>query len=197
MGKGEDFEREQCRFLSLWWTNGEDPDVFWRNRLRKTIMSPDGKHQCGDIMSTKAIGEPFIRVFNVECKSGHSKTKAGKRTKLIPWDLLDLIDYSEGLSQNKAEDKKFVLLDFWEQTETDAKLTNRLPMLTFKRDYHVPVVVIDRHTYNLLDVYLGLYKDVADRFLTLSKELYFFRQDQFFGWLTPEVVQEIFKGGKE
>lgn len=200
MGKGGDFEREQCKYLSLWITGGERDDVLWRNRLRKTIMSPDGRHQLGDIMATNAIGDPFISLFSVECKVGYSKTKSGKRAKVIPWDLLDIIDYSK-MSQNP------VLLQFWEQTKFDAELSRRVPMLIFRRDYHVPVVCMDKRDFRKIERVIGAYMGDRIEYTRVVREvqspsaesmiveeelvttvLVLIREDVFFTWFRPESI---------
>jgi len=208
-GKGGGFEREQCRALSLWWSDGTSSDVFWRRRTRSTGMansviaggsveSRNIRFQLGDIIAEDAIGAPFFETFNVELKSGYSKTRSGTRTKNIPWDLLDVIDYSEGLAQNKQR-KSSVIFEFWEQTKRDAELSKRIPLLIFKRDYHVPVVCVDRATMALLKLHLGSLPSEV-RMLKLCfrlfnkaniDELIFIRGQEFFNWLSPEVVKVI------
>jgi len=190
--KGGGFEREQCRALSLWWTNGEDPDVFWRRRTRRTGKSKSIRYQLGDILAEDAIGAPFFETFNVELKSGYSKTRSGPRIKNIPWDLLDVVDYNERMAQNKQRAIP-TILGFWEQTKRDAELSNRIPLLIFKRDYHVPVVCVGKDTVVLLEQYLGpllvwVLKLSAFR---LGVELVFVRSQSFFNWLSPEVVKVI------
>jgi len=203
MSKGDDFERDMCHYLSLWISNGEFswplkkaadleekayPSIFWRNRTRRTILSPDGKHQLGDIMATDPIGHPFVKLFNVELKTGYSKTKRGKRVKNIPWDLLDLIDYAAGKVGS------FVLLDFWEQTKNDAELSKRIPLLIFSRDYHVPVVCIANHMVNKINDLVGGFINDTLQFSPygLKRNLVFFRADDFFKWLTPEIVELLY-----
>jgi hypothetical protein len=184
MSKGDNFERSVCRALSLWWTEGERDDVFWRNRTRITSDSPGALRQLGDLTATHTVGIPFIEVFNVELKTGYSKTKAGKKHKVIPWDLLDLID-----------GKGKIFLDFWEQTQTDAILSKRFPMLIFKRDYHNPVVVMRRTDMFILTGYQGPVPCVNLSVLNAyHKELDFgpldlYPFDKFFNWLRPGTIK--------
>jgi len=196
MAKGDDFERDMCRYLSLWFTYHERDDIFWRNRLRKTIMSLDGKHQLGDVMAMDLVGVPFVGLFNVELKTGYSKTKKGKKVRNIPWDLLDLIDH--------ASNKKgaFVIMDFWEQTRADAEMSKRMPMLIFSRDYHVPVVCVSYDVFSMIHGYAG---SIFSKRLSLSfqgegdltETLAFYRADDFFGWLTPEIVKVMYNRKEE
>lgn len=204
MGKGEDFERDQCRWLSLWWSDGEDPDIFWRRRTRKTGKSKGIRYQLGDIIAEDAVGAPFFETFNVELKSGYSRTRSGTRTKNIPWDLLDVIDYMEKLAQNRQR-KTSVIFEFWEQTKRDAELSKRIPLLIFKRDYHVPVVCVDKVTMGFLVEYLGSLPSEVQIlklcFRLLNKEnvdeLTFIRSQEFFDWMTPEIVKVIHLKRKE
>lgn len=77
MAKGADFERDTCKKLSLWWTNGSNDAVFWRSSNsggRFTVRRKAGKHthgQAGDIAATDPIGEPFLRVATLELKRGY------------------------------------------------------------------------------------------------------------------------------
>jgi hypothetical protein len=147
-----------------------------------TSKTPNAERQLGDVTATHTIALPFIEVFNVELKTGYSKTKAGKKHRIIPWDLLDLID---GKGQT--------LLEFWEQTEEDAIRSERIPMLIFKRDYHTPVVCLFRKDIDELEDINGdcaVYPNLTlslDSFYTRTISLYNF--SDFFEWLCPETVK--------
>ncbi|KKM80352.1 hypothetical protein LCGC14_1340700 [marine sediment metagenome] len=188
MGKGENFERDQCRFLSLWWTEGKHNDVFWRSRVRATRRSPDAKHQLGDIKADSPEGEGLMAVFNIELKTGYSVGKKGKTVKNVPWDLLDLIDYRKG-----SEDlEKKQIIKFWRQTVTDAEISERIPLLIFKRDFHVPVVCIHDSLMDVFEQHNGRYKY---SYLMLYPEyLVLCRAETFFEWLSPETVKMIGEG---
>lgn len=76
--KGSCFERDICRQLSLWWTDGKRDDVFWRtagsgaratNRFRRGNRSTYG--QCGDVTATDPIGEALLKFFTIEIKKGY------------------------------------------------------------------------------------------------------------------------------
>lgn len=189
MAKGNDFERNCCRSLSLWWTEGRRDDIFWRNRTRNTTQTPHAEHQLGDITSVHHIGIPFIETFNVELKTGYSKTRAGKRTKNIPWDLLDLLD-------GKPDAKKIIHV-FWQQTEQDAAISKRFPLLIFKRDYHTPIVCTDVHTAHTLCDYYGSIAKPVIRYSSCSEDipfdLFLYRKEDFFQWLNPRTVQLIWQ----
>ena len=189
MGKGDDFERENCRYLSLWWTEGERDDIFWRNRVKVTSKTPKAEKQLGDITATHTLGLPLIEIFNIEVKTGYSKTKSGKRTRNVPWDILDIID-----STSPKGAKVFV--EFWKQTIEDAQLSGRIPMLIFKRDFHVPVVAMYYLDLSKLEHYSGY--STINQVILADKDcqgnfIHLFRRDDFFTWLNPDAVKLLHK----
>ena len=188
MSKGQDFERQVCRTLSLWWTDGEDADVFWRNRVRSTKQSPDAKHQLGDVTALKAVGAPLVERFSIEIKTGYSKTKKGTRTRNIPWDLLDLLD-------GKKDGKK-TLLEFWKQCRKDAELSCKCPLLIFKRDFHEPVICLESSVLASVYDWIG---PLNSDFLTYSRDngpdpdlfLVLYRLEDFLNEVTPDVIRRL------
>lgn len=79
MGKGSAYEREFCKELSLWWTNGNTDDVFWRSSNsggRATLRAAKGKRtsgQHGDVAATDVDGVPLMELLTMELKRGYSK----------------------------------------------------------------------------------------------------------------------------
>lgn len=77
--KGGAFEREVCKLLSLWWTNDERDDVFYRSASsggRATARSRRGKNTAnshGDIMAVDPIGQPLIDLICFEIKRGYNR----------------------------------------------------------------------------------------------------------------------------
>jgi hypothetical protein len=78
-GKGAGFERDMCRELSKWWTDGQRDDVFWRaagsggmaksrHRFGRKISS-----QHGDIEAIDFIGKTLTDLMTLELKRGYSK----------------------------------------------------------------------------------------------------------------------------
>lgn len=76
--KGGAFERLICKKLSLWWTDGEREDVFFRTSSsggRATQRSKQGKKtfgQYGDIQAADPIGQPLMDLCVIECKDGYA-----------------------------------------------------------------------------------------------------------------------------
>lgn len=71
--KGSTFEREICRRLSLWITDGKRSDVFWRSAMsggRATVARKHGAdvRQAGDITAVAPEGHALTDVVFIECK---------------------------------------------------------------------------------------------------------------------------------
>jgi len=202
MAKGDDFEREQCRFLSLWWTGGRRDDVFWRNRRHKTTHVPDAKMQLGDLTAVDTEGVPFVNAFNVEFKRGYSKGK--QRYKAM--ELLSLIDY---LPRRGKGDGKTIMVwkgnmwwKAWAQTVRDAEVSSREPMFIFKRDFSVPVVCVRRKVAKEFEDWDGQadfdylvfsqafpVKDSLGVFRVGREDILLAREEDFFDWLSPDTVE--------
>lgn len=78
MAKGGNYERELSRELSLWCSNGEDDDLFWRSAssgAKATQRAKKGKKtkgHCGDICSTDPSSAFVTRVITIEAKRGYN-----------------------------------------------------------------------------------------------------------------------------
>ena len=77
--KGNSFERQICKQLSLWWSNGKSEDIFWRTASSGAMANIRSKSckksfgQYGDIQAINPIGQPLIDVCTIELKRGYSK----------------------------------------------------------------------------------------------------------------------------
>jgi len=83
MAKGGDFERETCKQLGLWWTNGKRDDVFWRSSNsggRATIRGRQGKAtfgHAGDVAAVDPVGAPLLDLAAIELKRGYTGSTFG------------------------------------------------------------------------------------------------------------------------
>jgi len=68
--KGAQFEREVCKSLSLWVTNGANEDVFWRSAMSggRATVSKGKVRQAGDITAVSSEGYELCERFYFECK---------------------------------------------------------------------------------------------------------------------------------
>jgi len=78
MGKGQRFEREFCKRLSLWWTGGRRDDVFWRTvgsgawvTMRKKRGMDAPRRQWGDVVAVDPEGEFLTEHVAFELKRGY------------------------------------------------------------------------------------------------------------------------------
>lgn len=140
--KGSSFEREIARLLSLWWSDNQRTDIFYRSHAsggRFTMRRKSGQDtalQGGDITASDPIGEPLVREWSIEIKTGYGKkTDSG----ISRWDSLDALDSSQ---------KVTVFEKMWNQCVRDADLTNRNPVLIFRRNGRKPCIAI-RKEYEL------------------------------------------------
>lgn len=183
MAKGADFERIVCRMLSVWWSDGKDRDIFWRNRTRSTKDS--GKYQGGDIMSMKSEGLPFTNQFNIELKIGYNLTKK-KGKSVLPWDVLDIIDGS--ISGPK------MILQFWTQCKKDAELTKRKPLLICKRHHHDEIICLDSyHHLKLTEINPTNYFLPYIRLYLRNENIVIFRLTHYLDWLSPDTIRKTYE----
>ena len=124
-GKGSAFERDICKKLSLWWSDGKLDDVFYRTAgsgARATVRGSKRTFgQYGDVQATDPIGQPLMDVCTIELKRGYSAST-----------LSDFLDRGP-----KKKDSKVQLQTFIEQAITDARLRSSEGewILMVKRDY--------------------------------------------------------------
>lgn len=131
--KGGEFERNTCKRLSKWWTQGESErdDIFWRSSQsggRATQRAKFGKKTFGaygDIAFVDPIGAPLLKMFTIELKRGSSYGYAG--------DLLDV----------DLEKSKHKWLKCLAQVKGSAKLAaSKYWMLICRRDHRLPIVYV-------------------------------------------------------
>lgn len=138
--KGAQFERQVCKELSLWITNGEREDIFWRSAMsggKATRMKAAGKiasSMSGDIIATNSIGELLLKDFMVECKFYKNLNLNGL-----------LLDLETGIN------------GFWKVALREAKAHGKIPLLIAKQN-QFPVLVLTTNAGLLL---LGIGAEVS------------------------------------
>jgi len=138
MAKGPQFERDMCKQLSLWWSDGARSDVFWRTSgsgARATVRAKKGKEtfgQCGDVAAIHPDGVSFLEVFAIELKRGYNTS--------TPMDLIDI---------NR---KGLLLWEVWLWKVISEMNTHHRQgwMIIHKRDSRQPVVWIDARSCSRL-----------------------------------------------
>lgn len=193
MAKGGNFEREIASDLSKWWTQNMEvvrDDIFYRtdgSGSRFTSRKKSGKntaYQGGDITFSDPIGEPLIKNWNIELKTGYGiKSKIKDKNKKVikeiteRWDILDLLD---------SKQKEPVLMKMWKQCETDAKLTNREPILIFRRNNRKPCIMLTLIYYNNLADFFGTCNTKIISVYYSFQHYIIFTLVDFFNWI-PDI----------
>ena len=104
MAKGPQFERDFCKELSLWFSQGVRDDIFWRTAgsgamaTTRRKAGKDVRNHEGDICAIDETGQHFIRLVVLELKKGYNKALdfqaildgAGKKPPLLMEWLLKL-----------------------------------------------------------------------------------------------------------
>ena len=141
MSKGSAFEREICKRLSLWWTDNERDDIFWRTSgsgARATQRSKSKKRtygQYGDVQAIDPIGEPLVKLLIIEIKRGYSK-----------YTFADLLEKSQN-----PKVKKCLIQQFIEQAEKSCEDAHSYSWLIIsKRNGRVPIIIIPQYFYKPL-----------------------------------------------
>jgi len=153
MAKGGNFERELCKKLSLWWSNGKADDWFWRTSgsgSRATMRRKNNKikeEDFGDIKSDHPETKEFCDLFCFEAKTGYCKKTKVKRkkdasvtSKEVLWSVLDLLDSAQ---------KEPQFISFWNQVERDSKIVNKIPLLIFRRPQRKPCIAMYQGTFEI------------------------------------------------
>lgn len=190
--KGSKYERDVCRQLSEWWSQGERDDIFWRTAAsggRATQRNKSKRRtfgQYGDIQAVDPIGSPFMRLVTLELKRGYSKSS-----------FADAVDRSLLAAPQMWE-------DFVEQASTAAELSGTpFWMLVQKRDSREALVFFPRSFYVALDaaeIDLTAARPLVSMRLNLRQKkgarkewVYAMRLAEFLKLVSPDVVQAMAK----
>lgn len=131
--KGAAFEREVSEALSLWVSDGERDDLFWRSAMsggRATVKFKTGKKnqtQGGDISAVHPAGHTFLGQFAVECKF-----------------------YKELNIETSLLRGYGTLIGFWGEAVRMAQRQRKTPMLIAKQNNFPPLVLMDKEGVNFL-----------------------------------------------
>lgn len=132
--KGAGFERDICKALSLWITQGKNEDCFWRSAMsggRATVGKRKGKdlaRQAGDITATSPEGHLLTDYWYVECK------------------FVKKLDYHLALITGEG-----ALARFWKEAAQQATAHKKMPMLIAKQNMQKTIVLVP--TAHLINPY--------------------------------------------
>ena len=128
--KGSAFERKVSKELSLWWSEGADPDVFWRSQCSGGRATVRNVGQFGDIAAVSPVGAPLLTITTIELKCGY---------KL--WSPFDAVDGACGtldafLEQVWRDQKSAMVPYFWLIFKRNRRETCLLCPLIFYKAYY-------------------------------------------------------------
>lgn len=166
--KGSAFEREVCKALSNWLSEGARSDLFWRSAMsggRAKVLSKSGIRadaQSGDISSVDRLSARFIERYSVEAKF---------------YKDLNLQGIFYGTTSG--------LLDFWEQCAGDAANSNKTPMLIAKQNFKPSLMFLPRTELHEL----GLHRNVLAVVPRLGMGAVLF--DTFMELVDPKIFEVV------
>lgn len=199
MAKGGNFEREISKQLSLWFTDGKSELGFYRtagsggratsrHRGKKEVKQED----FGDIKAETDECKPFTDFFCIELKTGYatkSKSTAKKHEgnqviKLNNWAILDELD-------SRKEKSQFIT--FWEQVVRDADLTNREPLLIFRREQKYPCIAMYTDLFDTFNSDFGFCKANYISFVSQQYSITVLNLKEFLTWTQGKINQKYMK----
>lgn len=175
MANGSKWERDVCKILSKWINGSEKPYVYWRSAGSGSVFTSTngeaGKEFAGDIYAIREEGKPLVSFVSIECKSGYDSASLDKFLKY-----------------NKSDH----LRDFWKQCVEDAQISNKFPMLIFKKKgYPTPWVGISNKLYEELKNCLTNIRFIHLHWNENLPDSYFFEMKEFFEYVKPETINEL------
>lgn len=143
--KGSEFERLISKKLSLWWSNNQRDDLFWRTQssgARFTIRERKGTdtyNQSGDICSTHPDSKDFSEKIYIECKCYKN---------IGIWSFFI---------------KKGMLFDWWKKAYENAQREGKYTFLIVKEN--------NRPTLLFSDISLSYFCDTICQFYIYRKDV--------------------------
>ena len=174
--KGGGYEREISKKLSLWISENNSEDLFWRTQgsggrhtiRRKKNRTLDG--QAGDISSMSiGVSEEFLKYFCVEIKFYKDINIWGIVTK-----------------------SKSGLLEFWDQAYDQALSVNKIPILIVKQNYKPPLL-ISSEPFNRYMELLGLKSELEVNLF--HKKIFIWKLEDILG-IDPNRFMSVIKQEK-
>ena len=183
-GKGSSFERQVCNQLSLWWSQGERTDLFWRTANsggRATVRAKRGektRSHYGDICATDPDAQILIDTICLELKRGYNKDTVS--------DLLDKSTHA----------RKQTYHAWFEKIAATSKLANTVSWALIARRDKREAVIYTPLPFLMRLVDLGAFHLKLDesqpfimlRAVGLEEEIAGMRLDTFFGGVSSDHV---------
>lgn len=190
--KGQNFEREICKLLSIWWTSGIKDDIFWRtpgsgakatNRAKKGLTTHDSY---GDVMAMHVFGKPLTNKFVISIKRGYTTKKPGGKN-LRCLDLTDLLDKPDNLKTNP------LLVDWWQELEADIRKSRRDKngIIIARRDRRNAIIIMPRKIFTDIEAKKPCIFPMYNSGCWLqyrNLDLQIMQLNDFFYWCNPKLL---------
>lgn len=171
-GKGGEFERSVCKYLTKW--NGGDPKKphFWRQPGSGSMATVNNdENLSGDIRSISPESKYFCDYFSVECKNGY-----------------DDVSIDKFLKYNKSDGLRL----FWQQCTVDAVMSKKHPLLIYRKLGITPVWIgVNDVVFDNVIKYLDSVRYIKLFWTEDIQDVYLFGMEDFFNGLTPEIVKSF------
>lgn len=189
MAKGDQWERDLSKWMSLWWTEGDRDDVIWRVRAsgsRATARAKKGKATAGgsgDLYAADPIAQPLFDYWLAEAKRGYAKARPSESINVLYW-----LDKPNGT-------KDPLLCQWWLKAEQERAQQGRCEaVIIFRRTGKRACIMMRSEAFGVLCSYNDDYPHIAIDIAygwTGTPEHYFTILDleYFFSWCPPETIR--------
>lgn len=175
--KGSAFERQMAKYFSQWITGDKDTEyLIYRAQgsgSMGTMARIKGKkvqkNLEGDLIAVDDRAKFFMDKVSIECKNGYK---------------------TASLFSTFKNSKSDVLKSFWVQAFTEAKSSNKTPLLIFKPLGNSPLVGVTNDFLCSFPEICNLEQRVVVRFNKELPDLNLFRLEEVFNIITPEKFKE-------
>lgn len=172
--KGNSYERECAKRLSLWLTDGKHDDRVWRSAssggmaTRRDDAGKDPGAHVGDLVPSGELNSQFFEMFCVECK----------RPAKIDWDRY--FKYQKTATPN--------IQTYWQQAIRQAASVGKIPMLMIRCNHGDDLIGIG--TY-LVEKYIPTSMVLIDYGLWLVTADVFFAQYKDSGAFIQQCLSKL------
>jgi hypothetical protein len=194
MAKGDQWERDLSKWMSLWWTEGHRDDVIWRVRAsgsRATSRAKKGKATAGgagDLKAEDIIAQPLFDYWLAEAKRGYDVKKGKKTRNNESINVLYWLDKPHGTKHPR-------LYQWWLEADAKRKQQGRFEaVIIFRRTGKRAVIMMRAQAFGDLHHWCGNYEGITIdiRYGNTWEQGAFTLLDleDFFAWCSPESIKQ-------
>lgn len=174
--KGSENERKIAKKLSLWFSDGKNPNIFWRSQSsggRSTQLSKTNTPfnlSFGDIGLSSGEGESVLRCVSFELKHGYPELS-----------IMGILD----------KKRNPLFLTFWDKLVLECEKAEEAgwgkePLLIIQRNRCQPLVAMDYEFSHEMVLAYGVPKVPAVIYCDTKRSIRIIRLDDFLSWIPPQ-----------